>query len=70
MSTGIPKHNPSGAYDPTAYEAMNKVQKEQSEDEIRVSRLVKAIKTICDLAGYDVLNRIEFRDRETGRYYR
>ena len=67
---GIPKRNPEGYADPTAYEALSAVQAQQEEDDRRCQQLIKALKTTIDLAGYDLLARIEVRDRKTGRTYR
>lgn len=67
---GIPRYNPSGAYDPTAHEALTDVFSEENETDRRTQVLIRAIKHIIDLAGYDMLNRIELRERKTGRTYR
>lgn len=67
---GIPKRNPEGYIDPTAYEALSAVQAQQDEDDRRCQQLIKALKTTIDLADYDLLARIEVRDRKTGRIYR
>lgn len=61
-----PWENNSGCKDPTAYAATKPI----SEEEQQVSDLVKAIKTIARLSGYEIINRIEFRNRNTGRTYR
>ena len=45
---------------------MNKVLRDDKESEKRVSTLIGAIKGLIDLAGFDLLNRIEVRDRRTG----
>ena len=60
-----PWENKSGYPDPTAYEACK-----PNPDEIRVGKLVKVLKNISSLFGYEIINRIEFRDVETGRTYR
>lgn len=52
--------------DPTA----KKVERELTEEELEVSYLVKMIRQIATWAGYDVVNRIEFRNRKIGRCYR
>lgn len=52
--------------DPTA----KKVEKELTAEEMEVSNLVKMIRQIAAWAGYDVVNRIEFRNRKSGRCYR
>ena len=61
-----PWENNSGCKDPTAYAATKPI----TEEEQRVSDLVKAIKTLVRWAGFDILNRIEFRERRSGRTYR
>lgn len=69
MPHDIPYRNPSGCSDPTAYSALSAIQSDQDEPEQRVSRLIKAVKYIIDLAGFDLVARIELRDRHTGRIY-
>lgn len=70
MSGGIPYRNPEGYADPTAHAALSGVQAEQDEADLRKQALIKALKTMIDLADYDLLARIEIRDRKTGRCYR
>lgn len=60
-----PWENASGLPDPTAYTATR-----PTEDEIRVSKLVKALRAVAELFGFDIINRMEFRDKRTGRMYR
>lgn len=52
--------------DPTA----KKVERELTAEEQEISHLVKMIRQIAAWAGYDVVNRIEFRNRKSGRCYR
>ena len=66
----VPYRNGSGCPDPTAHAAMEPIQREQDEADRRASLLLKAIKIICELAGFDLMNRIELKDRRTGRKYR
>lgn len=61
-----PWQNSSGCNDPTAYAATRPI----SEEEQHASDLVKVMKYIIRLAGFELLNRIEFRDRRSGRIYR
>lgn len=70
MASRIPMKNPDGYCDPTAYAAMNSVQRSQDEADLRVQTFIKALKTMIDQSGYDLLERIELRDRRTGRIYR
>lgn len=66
----IPKRNIEGYIDPTAYAALQKTLSEREDRDARVQRLIKSLKEIIDQSGYDLLNRIELKDRKTGRYYR
>lgn len=60
-----PWENKSGCADPTAYAACK-----PTPEEIRVGKLVKALKAVSSLFGFEIINRVEFRDVETGRCYR
>lgn len=59
-------HNRDKYPDPTA----KKVERELTAEELEASYLVKMIRQIAAWAGYDVVNRIEFRNRKSGRCYR
>ena len=64
--TQKPWENKSGCKDPTAYA----VEKAISEDEQRKDELIWVIKKIIKWAGFELLNRIELRDRKSGRVFR
>lgn len=66
----IPYRNPSGCADPTAHAALSDIQQAQDGTDSRTQQCIKALKMLIDFCGYDLLNRIELRDRKTGRYYR
>lgn len=61
-----PWENNSGCKDPTAYAATKPI----SEEEQRVGELVKVLRYIVRLAGFELINRVELRDRKSGRTYR
>lgn len=61
-----PWENNSGCKDPTAYAATKPI----TEEEQRVADLVKVLKYIIRLAGFELIARIELRDRRSGRMYR
>lgn len=61
-----PWENSSGLPDPTAYAATKTI----SEEEQRVSDLVKALRYIISLSDFELINRMEFRNRRSGRVYR
>lgn len=62
--------NGEGYADSTAYEGLKPVIREETEQQQRVSALVRVLKYVIDAAGFDLLNRIELKDRKTGRVYR
>lgn len=66
----FPKRNASGCPDPTAHDALLPIAQEEAALEVRTTRLIKAVKAIIDLAGYDLMARIEIRDRASGRIFR
>lgn len=66
----ISRHNPEGYADPTAQAALQPIQRMQDESDMRLAEWIKVLKKTIDLAGYELLNRIELKDRKTGRTYR
>lgn len=66
----VPKCNASGLPDPTAHDALLPIAQAEAELEARTTRLIKALKTMIDLAGYDLVARIEIRDRDSGKIFR
>ena len=64
------KKNKEGYSDPTAYKGMMSVLREETDQQRRLSALISVLKYIIDIAGYDLLNRIEVKDRRTGKEYR
>lgn len=70
MSNKINKYNPSGCRDDTAQKALNAIQTDQDDADMRVAAFIKAIKIIADQCGFDLMARIEIRDRRTRRIYR
>lgn len=59
-------NNGEGYPDPTAYSAI----KAENVLEGQVSFLIKVIKYIANNAGFDIINRIELKDRASGRVFR
>lgn len=65
-----PYYNSSGFPDPTAYEALKPIMRDDAVLEGKVNFLIKVLRFIIWEAGFDLVARIELRDRETGRYFR
>lgn len=66
----IPLRNPEGYMDLTTHDALTNVMRETEKADQRCNRLIKSIKTVIDLADFDLVARIEVKDRRTGRTYR
>ena len=64
------KRNREGYSDPTAGTAISHILRDEQEQQRRVSELLGVLKYIIDKAGFDLMARIEVRDRKTGKEYR
>ena len=65
-----PRKNAEGYADPTAYNGMKKVVKEEDDADKRASELVGVLKFIIRAVGFELIERIQLKDRRTGRVYR
>ena len=57
-------YNGSGCADPTAYNAIRKVEHDRAVE--NVNRLIKEIKALIADNGFVLLNRIELKDEKCG----
>lgn len=60
------RKNSEGYADPTAYEAIRNVDK----DDERFHRLLHTIFYICELAGFQIEGRVVLVDKRNGRVWR
>lgn len=56
----------SGCPDPTAFRGEKVISKEEQ----RVSDLIKCIRYVARMAGFEIINRVEFRDLKSHRTYK
>jgi hypothetical protein len=61
-----PKLNGSGCKDLTAYEAIKNTDKMPE----LVTQLVKVIKQLADISGFEIIGRIGLRNKTTGKEYK
>lgn len=66
--TNNPKKNTEGYSDMTPHKAIKNMERQKEIN--RVHKLVHTIFYICNLAGFDVVNRIELKDRKTGKVWK
>lgn len=59
------KYNASGAYDPTAYTAIQSA----SADETRKDQFIKAIKLLAKTSDFEFIGRFTLRDNKTGKVW-
>lgn len=64
------RKNMEGYSDPTAYQAMRNIEREEYKSYERVRSLIKTIFYICELAGFRVDGRIVLVDKTTGRIWK
>ena len=62
--------NGEGYPDPTAYNGMRSVIKEEQEIEKNVHDLVHIIKDLSDIVGFEVIGRIHFKHKKTGKEFK
>ncbi len=64
-----PYFNHEAYADPTAYHGIKNVIKEETEIEKQASDLVHIIKVICNLAGFELIERVKFKHKKSGRKF-
>lgn len=70
FDTRPPYLNSEGYADPTAYAGIKNIIREESDVERRASKLVKTLRNMIRLAGFELTERIKIKDVKTGREFR
>lgn len=70
MSERISKYNASGCKDATAYEAISHIDAEEHEIQKRAGKVIKIIKRMVELTDFELITRIQIRDKKTGKEFR
>lgn len=65
-----PWENAEGYADPTARDALKPIIQEENALEGKVNFLIKVLKFIIAESGFELLARIELKDKKTGRCFR
>lgn len=66
-------YNQSRCPDPTAYKALKSIIQEEVEDaelNKKAHNLVNVLKVVADLAGFEVVGRIQIRHKETKKKFK
>lgn len=64
-----PFYNSEGYADPTAFHGTQALVREEADADKRVGELVKVLKYIINSAGFELTERIQLKDKKTGRRY-
>lgn len=70
MANKNPHFNASGCADPTAYEALKPIIKEDAEIERKAYELVKIVKIIISWAGFELVQRVQIKHKKSGKEFR
>ena len=70
MANSNPKRNSEGYYDPTAYDGMKSIVRDENALNGLVSDLVRVLKFIIHNCGFELVSRIEIKDIKTGRIFK
>ena len=65
-----PKFNNEGYPDPTAFAGIKSVIKEEADIEKRANDLIKHLKYVISLSDFELIERIKFRDKKSGREFK
>lgn len=61
-----PKRNASGCLDPTAFQAISNIEAEEKH----FKELIKTIRYICRLAGFEIEGKITLKNHKSGRIWK
>jgi hypothetical protein len=65
-----PFFNKSGYADPTAFYGTKELIKEEEQIDRKVHSLIAVMKLIAEWAGFEVIERIQLKHKETGKEFR
>lgn len=63
------KRNSEGYIDPTAYDALKSISRDEKVEK-KVAYLVSIFKFIARESGFELMNRVELRHKQSGRTFR
>lgn len=70
MSRNSQYYNSEGYPDPTAYAGTKEIIREETETEKKAFELIKVLKFIIRLSGFELIERIKIKDTKSGREFR
>lgn len=64
------ERNGSGYRDPTASAVLTAIHKQEMEADEKANRVIKMVKEIIRLSGFELIERVQLRHKHTGREYK
>jgi len=65
-----PMKNSEGYHDPTAYYGMREVVREDEALNETANTLIRIIKNLASLSGFEIIGRIKIKHKESGREFK
>lgn len=65
-----PRKNKEGYSDPTAYYALRAAARDEAEAEKRAIQVIAVVKFILQTFGFELIQRIQIKDKKTGREFK
>ncbi|MDD3049737.1 MAG: hypothetical protein PHR06_01175 [Candidatus Cloacimonetes bacterium] len=70
MGNNNPMRNDRGCSDPTAYEALKPIMKEDAALDYKVHNLINTLKFIVEWAGFEFVGRVQIRHKKSGKEFK
>lgn len=65
-----PRKNAEGYPDPTAYNGMKRIIREETEIEKLNSKIILLFRLIAELAGFSIVGRVTLKHNKSGRIFK
>lgn len=65
-----PLFNGSGCKDATAFKAIKSADKDIDQENKKVGKIIGTIKSILDFTEFELVGRIELRNKKTGKEFK
>ena len=65
-----PYYNHEAYPDPTAFHALKDMIREDEQLEKQISDMIHVFKVICSMVGFEIIGRVHFRHKKSGKEFR
>ena len=65
-----PYYNHESYPDPTAFHGLKNIIREEEQLDKQVSDLIHVFKVICNLAGFEIIGRVHFKHKKSGKEFK